>query len=500
MITIIPLTEESIKFSLSTNTKAIDIVTEKPLKRMLGAGVRFILNGTILEIGRNGTPSNTPWMAGLDAAPDMTYGDTVYPAVQALAIVGSTLRVITPEPPYSQAQQEDLQNRVQALRGENAALQAELERLTQARDALLASQGSAESLRTELEAAETKLAEAREKEAELKEKVESLKQNDSELKNELARLNRQIQRYNDQISKNGNLAAELRKTLQRVTEEAEQCSPAVLKELQTEIDALTAQYNKDNETLQELQGDRDFQQSQCDAQQEQIDEVEQEIKAQPEELRRLEEEYGKLSQRLERILHAEEECSEEQQQRLREQIAEQEPTAERLTEQYRVLQEQDEALKARIAADGKQIDARIRELWPALLELMQRLQGNVNEKNEELDRLYETAVRFSEQVRSCADKTEMLRQWYETDRNPLEKLLIRLGEGDETENAQLRQTLVLDKQERLRSLFMEVENGLNTLDDLLREAVNAAQYDERYLRLRSEVGEERADADMKKRK
>ena len=129
---------------------------------------------------------------------------------------------------------------------------------------------------------------------------------------------------------------------------------------------------------------------------------------------------------------------------------------------------------------------------------MERLRGNVDAKNAQLDALQEEALQFTQQVNLCVRKQEGLIQWYQADRTPLQGLLDRIGLLRENENHQLLQTVSLETQGRIGELFAQMESGLEEMDSILRLAVEAVRRDEKYLRLRAETNESQARAEMKK--
>ena len=114
---------------------------------------------------------------------------------------------------------------------------------------------------------------------------------------------------------------------------------------------------------------------------------------------------------------------------------------------------------------------------------MERLRGNVDAKNAQLDALREEALQFTQQVNLCVRKQEGLIQWYQADRTPLQGLLDRIGLLRENENHQLLQTVTLETQGRIGELFAQMES---------------VRRDEKYLRLRAETNESQARAEMKK--
>lgn len=506
----------SVNFRFSGHPELLNQKTNRAIKRYAGGGRLYLFQSGILSVTLEAGSQYFDFAVAISPASDLSYEEWCYSGAEKLIFQGQSVQVYARDKhslndvSHQQvAQQEqnvqrldtqlqEMNERAAALQEQIAQVQSRIDKLAAKRAELMQSIGRMNALTQELEAANLELDKKLVEEHSLQEKVEDLRtQNDASSRRCIS-LKAEINEWDRQIAESVQRLKKLQTQKQQKEEEYETCSPAVLDALRQEINQLSERNRDAEQEYLELDAKKNVQKDVLEKQRKMIEDVRQQIEAQPEALRTLQADYENLSQRLEQIQRAETDCSEEKQQAIRDQIAQREPIAHELTQQYTALQEQHTAVEnsvAQLQADNTEI---INTLWPKLLNVLEALRGNVDDKNAQLDELWEEAQRFTQQVNRCTQKQSALVQWYQADKTPLQSLLERIDLLQENENGQLLQTMTLEKTGRIRQLFVETEGNLEELDAILRDAAKAVQRDEKYLRLRVETNEAVASAEMKK--
>ena len=275
-------------------------------------------------------------------------------------------------------------------------------------------------------------------------------------------------------------------------------SPAVLANLEATIETLTQQFAASEEQWTNLSGEKRVWEKRLEDQTQTNEQLTQEIAQQPEELRLLQEAHEDLTRRLNETIHAQEMCSVEKQQALQEQIDEQEPIAQKLTEQYQTLQQRADELLQTITELQQNKDAALLALYPQFTSGLDYVMRSVGGMNAEMESLYEDAIAFDKHVQTCANRMEYLKEWYHVDQTPLQKLQERLGTMTPSENEQLLKTMDPANINRVRDLFDAAQDALTELDNILKAVIKAAQHDEKFMNLKATTNEQHARQEMKR--
>lgn len=511
---------QTVDFYLSGNPELINMASGRRIHRYAGGGRLYLYQSGTLSVTLEGDTELSPCTFSIRPASELVFGQRRYSGateiifrdrsviVSAESMTDPTIETQRKAEQQSRAVQEleaqlrALNEQAAALREQiadaNSELEARRQELSRVNDSINTAEGNIQSLKQELEQANATLEQKLGEEHELRAQVEALQAQSDDSNRSCISLQAEIKEWNRQIEEGMQRLETLQAQKRQKEGEYASYSPAVLDSIRQDISQLSERSQEAEQQYLDLSAQKRVQDAILENQQRLIEDVQQQIAAQPEALRALQGEYEQLTQRLEQITRAETDCSEEKQQELRDQIAEREPISQELTRQYTILHEQSTALAESIARLQAENGVAIEALWPELLNLMERLRGNVDAKNAQLDALREEALQFTQQVNLCVRKQEGLTQWYQADRTPLQGLLDRMGLLRENENHQLLQTVTLETQGRIGELFAQMESGLEEMDSILRLAVEAVRRDEKYLRLRAETNESQARAEMKK--
>lgn len=511
---------QTVDFYLSGNPELINMASGRRIHRYAGGGRLYLYQSGTLSVTLEGDAGLSPCTISIQPASELVFGQRRYSGATEILFRDRSVNVSaesmtdpTKETQREVAQQsqavQELETQLQALNEQAAALREQIadanrelearrQELSRVNDSINTGEGNIQSLKQALEQANATLEQKLREEHELRAQVEALQIQSDDSNRSCISLQAEIKEWNRQIEEGMQRLETLQAQKRQKEGEYAAYSPAVLDGIQQDISQLSERTQEAERQYLELAAQKRVQDSILEKQQHLIEDVQQQIAAQPEALRELQAEYEQLSQRLEQIIRAETDCSEEKQQELRDQIAEREPISQELTQQYTILHEQSTALAESIARLQAENGAAIEALWPDLVNLVERLRGNVDEKNAQLDALREEALQFTQQVNLCTRKQESLTQWYQADRTPLQSLMDRMGLLRENENHQLLQTMSLQTLGRIGELFAQMESSMEEMDSILRLAVEAVRRDEKYLRLRAETNESQARAEMKK--
>ena len=504
---------QTVDFYLSGNPELINMASGRRIHRYAGGGRLYLYQSGTLSVTLEGDTELSPCTFSIRPASELVFGQRRYSGATEIifrdrSVIVSAESMTDPtietqrKAEQLEAQLRVLNEQAAALREQiadaNSELEARRQELSRVNDSINTAEGNIQSLKQELEQANATLEQKLGEEHELRAQVEALQVQSDDSSRSCISLQAEIKEWNRQIEEGMQRLETLQAQKRQKEGEYAAYSPAVLDSIQQDISQLSERSREAEQQYLDLSAQKRVQDAILENQQRLIEDVQQQIAAQPEALRALQGEYEQLTQRLEQITRAETDCSEEKQQELRDQIAEREPISQELTRQYTILHEQSTALAESIARLQAENGVAIEALWPELLNLMERLRGNVDAKNAQLDALREEALQFTQQVNLCVRKQEGLIQWYQADRTPLQGLLDRIGLPQENENHQLLQTMSLETQGRIGELFAQMESGLEEMDSILRLAVEAVRRDEKYLRLRAETNESQARAEMKK--
>lgn len=282
---------------------------------------------------------------------------------------------------------------------------------------------------------------------------------------------------------------------------------AKIDKLDKQMNSLNLQLNTANVQYNTLSADLPIQRGTLKEQQEtncklhqQIDAVKAQIAAQPEEKRALQQEYEKLTQRLDDTKNAMERCSESKQQELQAQIESLEPERKQLEERYEelaVVAKEAERLKK--AAENK-VDQELTALWPQLTEIMTTLSGKVGALETELSETRQRAEAFYATVRECDMNLNRLRQWYKAEKTPLDALYEQVEHANDYTDQYLRQTWNVNQCEEIRNRMRQVDEILTEVSNMIREASNAAERDEEFVRRCADTNEVEARAAANRKK
>ncbi len=237
-----------------------------------------------------------------------------------------------------------------------------------------------------------------------------------------------------------------------------------------------------------LDGQRAEEQKKITAQQEKLEALQKQVDAQPEELRALEEDYTALDAKLARIQTAAEECSEEKQAELREQIDGLEPVVAALVEKHGELTAALKALNESRESELAETAAAEEELLASMNAAVDALQEHCESLAEKLRTAMARSEQFEESLKLCRDNYDRYHNWFRSDAPVLTAMCERAGLS-EKEYQTLYETLDPARCDLIRTLMTETEEHLRQLDQILNGAVSAAQQDQDDTRYRAEVGE-----------
>ena len=270
--------------------------------------------------------------------------------------------------------------------------------------------------------------------------------------------------------------------------------------LDLQINAANVQYNTLLADLPIKQGTLEEQQETNRKLQEQIDSVKAQIAAQPEEKRVLQQEHEKLTQRLDDTKNALERCSEAKQQELHAQIESLEPERKQLEDRYEELAAAaKEAERLKKAAEIK-VDQELTALWPQLTGIMTTLSGKVGALETELNETRQRAEAFYATVRECDMNLKRLQQWYKAEKTPLDALYEQFEHANDYTDQYLRQTWNVNQSEEIRNRMRQADEILTEVGNMIRDASNAAERDEEFVRRCADTNEVEARAAANRKK
>lgn len=437
-------------------------------------------------------------------------GNRQFDFVKGLHFVGSTMKIDSDVAEKARETINTLDTELQSLRAEEARRRQELEdvqntinqlnstitNLQQQNSQLTAVNGSLEKLQSDLERVDTDLAQAQQQSETLTQQLAERDEERAKVEQENKITEAAINVLQKQIAEGRANHDALVRQSSTLTADLSNYSPAVFEELHNSITALQNQLTASRDEWTRLSGEKRVWENRCEKQRTDNDQLAEQISQQPEELRSLQQAHEELSRRLTETINAQEMCSEDKQQELRRQLDEQEPIAEQLTKQYEELQGRIQRIKSVIDDTQTARDAQLLELWPQLTQAMADIKHSINDTNAELESLQTDATQFNQNVRTCAERLEALKDWYHVDKTPLQKLQTRLGDMTASENEKLLKTMNPGTTERVQQLFDSVDNGLTELDEILRDVIRAAQSDEKFLNLKVTTNEQHARQEM----
>ena len=524
---------DTVKLS-ATNDNTILLTEEtqvhldgRPLRRSNTGGRLFIVEQNRLMIRLGANSSLRDQDITLTPPIDVVINDNQrYEKVNKLELVGDTIRIDCDVKALKNAAEKRFAEEIRELTEQENRLRKELAEKQQQIHNLERNKQEEEQRAAQLSAEVLVLQQRTEELMQANGTLEELQQNIAQVNADLAVANSNAIKLNQEFADRSaerdsavrdnevnaaaikileeHLADEKRRSEKLKQQEAEleeamkEYSPAIIEALTSNIQELRDQLEKSKGEWTKLSGEKRVWQRQIEAQAAENIGIAEDIERQPEELRQLQEAHEALERRLTETIHAQQMCSEEKQKVLQEQIDEQEPIAQQLTEQYQALKERAEELTNTIAQQqGAEVEELIR-LYPVLSQGFADIMQRVNDTNAELEQLQSEAAQFYQHISTCAERLESLREWYRVDKTPLQKLIERLGEMTYSENEQLMQTMNPMKVGRVCELFGNVEAGLTELDVMLKDVIKAAQKDEKFTNLRIATNDEFARREMKK--
>lgn len=396
-----------------------------------------------------------------------------------------------------QQQNAQMSSTITGLQQQNDQLNSTVTSLQQQNNQLTAANGSLTKLQSDLARVGTALAQAQQRSAMLNQQFAEQDAARALVVQENEITAAAIRVLQEQIAQEQAQRDALIRQQDELTADLSNYSPAVIEALRSSITALQEQHASGKSEWTRLSGEKLVWERRCEDQRTANERLVVLIGQQPEELRNLQQAHEALSRRLTETINAQEICSEEKQQELQRQLDEQEPIAEQLTRQYEELQDRIAQINNIIDDLRTARDAQLLQLWPQLTQAMEDIRSSIGGMNAELETLQTDAARFNQNVRTCAERLEALKEWYHVDRTPLLKLQMRLGDMTASENEQLLRTMNPGSIERVHQLFDNIDSGLAELDDILRDVIRAAQSDEKFLNLKATTNEQHARQEMK---
>lgn len=208
---------------------------------------------------------------------------------------------------------------------------------------------------------------------------------------------------------------------------------------------------------------------------EEIKKIEEEIEALPEENKTLLRQKEEKTELLEKLQKAQSECSTEEQQKLQEQIDKLIPEVETLQTTCKELSERLEGLKSqqtRYDSEKQILSTNVLEL---VNEALSGLQKALGEHAETLNQVKNRADELSSKVKECDRIRKEYRDWFETDKTPLDAMKEAL---EQPEFANLQQSMDLSQTETVKKLMTQIRHDLNQLDGIVEKCVAAIRLDQ----------------------
>ena len=200
----------------------------------------------------------------------------------------------------------------------------------------------------------------------------------------------------------------------------------------------------------------------------------------PEVNKQLLREYEEKNALLEQLKTAEVECSEEEQQKLQEQIDQLLPVAQKLESAYTIMQDRLDDLEERNTYYDRENQILSTNVIEKLQAAAAELEPVVTEYKELLETVKKQADTLASNVEKCAKLREDYANWFDVDETPLEAMIKKLNYSQE-ESEQLRTTLNPANVYQVKKLIDETRMNLLQLDKIKEKCVAAIRTDQKEL-------------------